>query len=263
MNRTTIYKSLLKFPLIFNNVIYKNTQNLKQKIKQTLAKYDYNSEIVDQKDILFFKSILHFHFINVAYPNFSIKSIHKYFVHSITIQEKKYRCLAIQFSDSLIIKKISIQNFFHYPTAWKEFSQTCRNAISYQCMEFANKFKERNQLSNLKEFHVDHHEPQFIELVLIFFKNHPNIKQKFIDGELIYEREPILQFKDKRIELKFQNFHEKNAKLKMMTSFDNVRRPKIYVPDWCKNAKPSYKLSNYDNYKTLNENKFIHVQLIN
>lgn len=248
----------LSFPFILDDNKYKNIQEVKKKFYYILAKYKYNDEIREIKDISFINYMMKYHFINYILDNFDKKIINKYFVQSINIQDRFFKCLAIQFADNKYIKKISIQHFFNHPTAWQEFSQCCRNSISKQCTDFANDFKKRNKLLHLYGFHVDHHKPQFTEILLMFLEKYYDIKQQFKEGHIKYSREKNLEFINKDIKIMFQNFHKNKANLRMMTSFDNIRRPKIYVPDWVKNARPSYYIKKHEN----DLDRIMHIELV-
>ena len=101
-----------------------------------------------------------------------------------------------------------------------------RNAIEEQILDFRSKFFLICDLCNSNEqIHIDHDEPQFVELVDAFLENYENkdIPQEFDKDN---GHTPIFKYCNKEFENEWFKFHLDKANLRVLCKKCNCSREK-------------------------------------
>ena len=131
------------------------------------------------------------------------------------------------------------------PTPLGVFKQTCRRTIEFQIVSFKKKyFKDNedsngfivcpitNELVNFENAHVDHQPPKtFDRLVEAFVQQFQiDISQVEIGG--VADGDVVRYFVDKKLSVEWQEFHRRNADLRVVSEYANLsvinrEQPKI------------------------------------
>lgn len=112
-------------------------------------------------------------------------------------------------TDFSFMKCLSKQNLF---------KSACRNAIRPQIL----KFRIKNRIATMKEYHVDHHPESFDSLLTRFVEKHGECKVKIHRDNTFGS---VLD--DEEYCKKWQDFHQKHAKLRVLSAKENLTKKRL------------------------------------
>lgn len=210
-------------PQIVNGIRFPSKSALKQHVQQILQSYEYD-EVLSEEHQAFMKEFIKGH---REYDIKAGKGVKELYVGDSGWRNK---CFYIRRVDGTVAD-ISYISVINSPSQLAQYKQCCREAVYEDNQAFKREFFRNNpnpvcEITGVPltwdNSHVDHAPPlTFADLMEVFIKGfHMNVEET--DIPLGEDNSTITEFGDKELAEKFRAFHNKLAKLRVISAEANL-----------------------------------------